>query len=252
MWASRGGVAGGQRALAVRLLLGLFYEVTLGEGQAWESGASPRHWFRGPAARAGLKSELVAVAGAGPAGSARASVAGSFADPDLGLLSDLAASTSRRAFQNAQRRFSFRAGSRDALCCREAEVGACGAVATAHCGEGEAMGGLSLGGTLLLMAALDSQTTGRPLGPFPDRTGQTCFGRKGPLVLGCDWARPSMSLLWAQPVLGGAAAAPPAPPLPARKPRGQTGPEAWGGVVQVRMGFGNPEGTAGSVALAPS
>lgn len=202
MWASRGGVAGGRRALAVRLLLGLFYEVTLGEGQAWESGASPRHWFRGPAARAGLKSELGAVAGAGPAGSARASVAGSFADPDLGLLSDLAASTSRRAFQNAQRRFSFRAGSRDALCCREAEVGACGAVATAHCGEGEAMGGLSLGGTLLLMAALDSQTTGRPLGPFPDRTGQTCFGRKGPLVLGCDWARPSMSLLWAQPCWG--------------------------------------------------
>lgn len=152
------------------------------------------------------------------------------------------------AFRSAQ---ETRA-SRDALCCREAEVGACGAVATAHCGEGEATGGLSLGGTLLLMAALDPQTTGRPLGPFPDRTGQTCFGRKGPLVLGCDWARPSMSLLWAQPVLGGAAAAPPAPPLPARKPRGQTGPEAWGGVVQVTTGFGDPEGTAGSVALAPS
>lgn len=45
-----GAVAGGQRALAAWLLRGLFCEVTLGEGRAWESEVSPSHWSRGSAA----------------------------------------------------------------------------------------------------------------------------------------------------------------------------------------------------------
>lgn len=188
------------------------------------------------------------------AGNARRSVTGSLADPDLGAAFGLGhLIMSRRAFQNSKRPLprltqGIRV-SHDALCCGKAEVGAWALVATARRGEGKATVASPWVGT-----CTHPQTTGRPLGSFPDRTSRTCFGRKGHFVLGCDGGKVLRCPCAAGTARAGGTSGSPTCPIP-------TGTKAQGsdltggpgeGVVQVTTGFGDPKRTAGSVALAPT
>lgn len=91
MWSSHGDTVVGGGRLQPGSCSAVFMKLLWGRGErgSWEcpliTGSGDLQLC------AGLKSELGAVAGAGLAGSSQASVTGSFADPDLGPLSDLAA-----------------------------------------------------------------------------------------------------------------------------------------------------------------